>query len=74
MIKNYLYRDDIDYLRAISVIAVIFFHFELSFTGGFLGVDVFFVISGYLISQILIKQKIKNFKLKEFKNFYIRKS
>ena len=73
MIKNYLYRDDIDYLRAISVIAVIFFHFELSFTGGFLGVDVFFVISGYLISQILIKQKIKNFKLKEFKNFYIRR-
>lgn len=50
------YRAEIDGLRAIAVIPVIFFHagFEL-FRGGFVGVDVFFVISGYLITKILIE-------------------
>ena len=50
------YRAEIDGLRALAVIPVIFFHagFEL-FNGGFVGVDVFFVISGYLITTILIE-------------------
>jgi len=50
------YRAEIDGLRAIAVVPVIFFHagFEL-FSGGFVGVDVFFVISGYLITTILIE-------------------
>jgi peptidoglycan/LPS O-acetylase OafA/YrhL len=53
------YRPDIDGLRAIAVLAVVFFHADLIiFGGGFVGVDVFFVISGYLITT-LITQEIK---------------
>jgi peptidoglycan/LPS O-acetylase OafA/YrhL len=48
------YRPDIDGLRAIAVIAVIFFHARMKATsGGYIGVDVFFVISGYLITQYI---------------------
>ena len=49
------YRREIDGLRAIAVVPVIFFHAGFrGFTGGFVGVDVFFVISGYLITGILM--------------------
>lgn len=51
------YRSEIDGLRAIAVLPVIFFHagFNL-FSGGFVGVDIFFVISGYLITSILVSE------------------
>ncbi|MCG7393250.1 acyltransferase [Microvirga sp. ACRRW] len=66
------YRADIDGLRAISVLAVLFFHVEFTqFSGGFVGVDVFFVISGYLITKI-IKIDAENGTF-SFKRFYVRR-
>lgn len=55
MMANH-YRSEIDGLRAVSVIGVVLFHLGLGFPGGFVGVDVFFVISGYLITGILLRQ------------------
>jgi peptidoglycan/LPS O-acetylase OafA/YrhL len=51
------YRREIDGLRALAVLPVMFFHAGLlSFSGGFVGVDVFFVISGYLITKIILPE------------------
>lgn len=51
------YRPDIDGLRAVAVLAVVFFHAGVpGFPGGFVGVDVFFVISGYLLTGILVRE------------------
>lgn len=66
------YRSDIDSLRAISVIAVILFHYFPAYvSGGFIGVDVFFVISGYIITR-LISIEASNGKF-SVANFYERR-
>ncbi|WP_462173754.1 acyltransferase family protein [Pseudoalteromonas xiamenensis] len=66
------YRPDIDGLRAIAVLSVMFFHFNSNYlSGGFLGVDVFFVISGYLITSIIYKEQATN--SFTFQSFYVRR-
>jgi hypothetical protein len=58
------YRPEIDGIRAIAVGAVILYHAQITifghqpFTGGFVGVDIFFVISGYLITSIILKELV----------------
>lgn len=65
------YRRDIDGLRAIAVLAVIFFHFGM-LPAGYLGVDVFFVISGFLITRIVLNQiDAGRFSIRDF---YLRRT
>lgn len=66
MSVNY-YRSDIDGLRAIAVLGVILFHAGVGLEGGFVGVDVFLVISGYLITKIIVRESLgQGFSLKRF--------
>jgi peptidoglycan/LPS O-acetylase OafA/YrhL len=73
------YRPEIDGLRAISVLAVIFYHAEFAvqgrqlFSGGFLGVDVFFVISGFLITSLLLQEQDSTGTI-SFNGFYERRA
>jgi peptidoglycan/LPS O-acetylase OafA/YrhL len=56
MTASYIsYRPDVDGLRAIAVLSVVLCHAGLGFAGGYVGVDVFFVISGYLITSLIVK-------------------
>lgn len=67
------YKAEIDGLRAIAIIPVILFHAGFTlFSGGFIGVDIFFVISGYLITSIIISDlKAGTF---SFSDFYERRA
>jgi peptidoglycan/LPS O-acetylase OafA/YrhL len=67
------YRPEIDGLRAIAIVPVVFFHAGFtSFSGGYIGVDIFFVISGFLISSVILEEtKSGTFKLV---NFYDRRA
>ena len=75
------YRPEIDGLRAIAVGAVILYHAQIKilghqlFKGGFIGVDIFFVISGYLITSIILKELITTgtFSLKHFYERRVRR-
>jgi peptidoglycan/LPS O-acetylase OafA/YrhL len=66
------YRPDIDGLRAVAILAVILYHGHLFLSGGFVGVDVFFVISGYLITQLLVEQ-LKDKGQLNLQDFYVRR-
>lgn len=66
------YRADIDGLRAVAVLAVVCFHaFPAALKGGFIGVDIFFVISGFLISSILLTSLQED--TFSYKEFYLRR-
>ena len=73
------YRKEIDGLRAIAVASVIFYHAKFIifgnnwFEGGFIGVDIFFVISGYLITKIILKELFDKGSF-NFLNFYERRA
>ena len=72
MIKKISFIEDIQYLRALAVLSVIFFHIENQmFPYGYLGVDVFFVVSGFLISNIVYSEIHKG-KFK-FRAFYLNR-
>lgn len=61
MTKTRVFRQDINGLRAWAVVAVVLFHFQVpGFSGGFVGVDIFFVISGYLMLGIIARGLIQN--------------
>ena len=75
------YRPEIDGIRAIAVGSVVLYHSQLTildyqiFKGGFIGVDIFFVISGYLITSIILKELIAqgSFSLKYFYERRVRR-
>lgn len=71
--KNHRYISGLDGLRAISVLAVILYHLHFPWIyGGYLGVTVFFVLSGYLITDLLISEYKKTGTI-DFKSFWIRR-
>ena len=68
------YLPSIDSLRALAVLAVIIYHVDVNYLpGGFLGVDLFFVLSGYLISSLIIKEYRKTGSINLY-NFYLRRA
>ena len=71
--KEHPYRPEIDGLRMIAVVAVVLYHFGMpGLSGGFAGVDVFFVISGYLIGGILWRETRATGRI-SLARFYIRR-
>jgi peptidoglycan/LPS O-acetylase OafA/YrhL len=71
-INRISFRQDINILRAVAVLVVVFYHAEINlFKGGWLGVDIFFVISGFLISNIIISELNKE--TFNFRGFYFKR-
>lgn len=65
-ISNHHYITELDGLRAFAILSVIFYHFGFDWAkGGFLGVDIFFVLSGYLVTSKILSSR-ENFKIKTF--------
>lgn len=72
--NNNNYRSEIDGVRAVAILAVVLYHSETNtyFKGGFFGVDVFFVISGYLITRLLLNEYYRK-KTIDLTDFFIRR-
>src|SRR3972149_10144231 len=66
------FRPDIEGLRGIAVLLVVLFHAGLPIPGGFIGVDVFFVISGFLITGLLVREHERTGRV-SLSNFYARR-
>ncbi len=72
--SQFKYRPEIDGLRAVAVLSVLFYHAGFGFEGGYVGVDVFFVVSGYLITSLLLKEiEARTFSLIRFWERRIRR-
>src|SRR4051794_40754877 len=72
--ESALFRPDVQGLRAVAVLAVIVFHARVPFLpGGFIGVDVFFVISGFLISGMLLRESLEKGRI-DLRAFYSRRA
>lgn len=70
--KRIAFRPDLEGLRGFALLLVILFHYQIPpFTGGYIGVDIFFVLSGYLISSIILKDLHSN--TFSFRDFYYRR-
>jgi peptidoglycan/LPS O-acetylase OafA/YrhL len=68
------FRPDIEGLRAIAILAVVAYHTGIpGFSGGYVGVDIFFVLSGYLITGLIVGEICRNGKL-DFRRFYARRA
>ncbi len=68
------HRNCLDGIRGLAVLTVVFFHLELGWMrGGYLGVDVFFVLSGFLISTLLIREWTKHGRI-DLKGFWVRRA
>ena len=63
---------EVEGLRAIAVISVLLFHARLGFSGGFVGVDVFFVVSGFLITGLLVRE-LESTGTVHLREFYARR-
>ncbi|GAB4539229.1 MAG: hypothetical protein Fur002_03960 [Anaerolineales bacterium] len=68
------YKAEIDGLRALAVLSVLLYHLDVSaFSGGYVGVDIFFVISGFLITRLIRDEVLKSGRF-NFVNFYLRRA
>src|ERR1700733_9907971 len=69
------YRPDVDGLRAVAILAVVFYHYGFwQLSGGFIGVDVFFVISGFLITGLVHREMaLAHFTIRRFYERRIRR-
>ena len=71
-LKSY-HRPDIQGLRGVAVLLVVIYHTGIAFPGGFIGVDMFFVISGFVITQVLLREYEETGTIR-LRNFYARRA